>query len=303
MKLLVNRARQKCRSIVNKTNLALLGRRVKIPFIILSSPRSGSNLLSTLLQSHENLKVLGELFNLFVIPKHTLSFILNDPRNYLFNLYNQRYPKNIKALGFKIHYNQATPEQLKPNLYSNFYIENISDEMRMKICKLQDFIHSNYDVENISKRLTEVWSFLKDETHIKIIHLKRENKLKQYISLVEAWGSNQWVLKNGESRQKKYANEYNYSYCLNFFCKMCKWEEDFNLLFQDHEIHEIYYEKLIENIDSELAEIQNFLNVPIKPLRTKLKKQRLTPISASISNYSELKHKFVGTQWLEFFEK
>lgn len=72
-------------------------------FIVLTKPRTGSNLLVNSLQSHPHLKVFGELFR-GGTDASTKEAILASVDDYFNGRIFKRYDKSVKAVGFKIFY-------------------------------------------------------------------------------------------------------------------------------------------------------------------------------------------------------
>ena len=303
MPLNLNRFKKKMNSVLNAANLLLSGVKVKNRFVILGSPRSGSNLLYYLMCSHDNVQIFPEMFNIFVISKDELNKILLNPQSYLDNFFNRKYPSLKKALGFKLFYNQATAEQLKPNFYSQFFLRDISLEMQNKIDMLQEHLRKNFDIDEVKERIVGVWSYLINDKDIKIIHLTRENKLKQYLSLVRAWQSDKWKSKSSDTKQDWHAVQLEHQDCLGFFEMATKREEEYNQYFKDHPKIDVVYEDMTRNLESEINRIQDFLDLPRQLLKANLKKQRKNSISVSIANYRELRKRFIGSEWERYFDE
>jgi LPS sulfotransferase NodH len=93
-----------------------------------------------------------------------------------------------------------------------------------------------------------------------------------------------------------------YDECLDYFKNISTNLDYFKRFFSKNEIKDIYYDELLENTEKKLDELQNFLGVDKKPMKTPLKKQTNQPLSDTILNYSELKRKFSSTKWAAFFE-
>jgi LPS sulfotransferase NodH len=72
-------------------------------FIVLTKPRTGSNLLVNSLQTHPEMKVFGELFR-GGADEATKKAILASVDGYFSERVFRRYDKSIKAVGFKIFY-------------------------------------------------------------------------------------------------------------------------------------------------------------------------------------------------------
>jgi LPS sulfotransferase NodH len=92
-------------------------------FIILATARSGSNFLRGLLNSHSQVMAFGELFremksigwdipvyDQFMQSRHLRQLAQHDPVGFLENAVFKRFPKKIKAVGFKLFYYHAQDE-------------------------------------------------------------------------------------------------------------------------------------------------------------------------------------------------
>lgn len=73
--------------------------------------------------------------------------------------------------------------------------------------------------------------------------------------------------------------------------------------YQDFEgkIYKVYYEDLVSQTDEEMNRIFEFLKVEECKTGTLLKKQNNQTLREVIVNYDDLKDKFKGTQWENFF--
>lgn len=286
-------------------NIALFGRIPLTRFAILSSARSGSNLLYYMLKSHGNIQAYGEIFNIQSASTTVLDQLFSNPRKYVDDILNQKFVPTKKALGFKIFYNQMTAAQVCCEFYSTYFInsEDVSEEEREQIANKRMQIESNYDTDKVKILVEDVWSYFEDDTKIKILHLKRENRLKQYLSLCRAWKTNEWIchsLKKPPTRKPIRIEPQN---CLSYFKKMDEWEKKYHQIFRDNDALEILYERLQQDPQNELKNIQAFLNLPIRKLNSPLQKQRGEPISIAIKNYEELKDKFKGTCYEHYFSE
>lgn len=304
--------RQIARNILKKIKqararsvVAIWGKRPRIRFMILASARSGSNFLHYALKSHQNIQMLGEVFNLQAASAPMMKKLLLDPVKYADKLLNRKCPKGKMALGFKLFYNQMTPEQVDCEFYSTYFIQrnDVSHEEAAQIDKLKGYIANTFDVAAAKARIEDVWSYFQKDTGIKILHLRRNNRLKQYLSICRAWQSNEWIsMKSGAVSQAPLRPiRIEYLNCLGFFEKLGEWEKKFGRHFSRHEVHEVFYEDLARDPGGELEKVQTFLGLPLKRLDAQLQKQRREPVSEAIANYGELKARFKGSPYEEYF--
>jgi len=239
-------------------------------FVVLARPRTGSNLLVSLLQSHPNLRLFYELFNESKSDKTFWDFINynidsiyqhqeEDPVNFLQDYVYREMPPSVLGVGFKLFYTHAKG----------------SNE-------------------------SQIWDYLRDNVDLKVIHLKRKNLLKTHLSEEVAQKTQIWVGK--KTPDQIYPIELDYNSTLEFFNSTTKKEHEHHQLFLGHNIHEIFYEDLVKNIDFHSQELQKFLKIPLKHLYVSTPKQSSIPLSQSISNYLELKERFEGSPWFDFFQ-
>jgi LPS sulfotransferase NodH len=240
-------------------------------FIILGRSRTGSNLLRGLLNSHSQAVVLGELFQNretigWAYPGYTnspatYSMFLNDPIRFLEKKVYKRFPRNIKAVGFKIFYYHAQDGTWKP-----------------------------------------VWTYLKEQRDIKIIHIKRKNILRTHLSRRLAAMTDTWVDTNS-GRQNQKVVSLDYMECLRDFEQTREWEQTSSQLFFEHEILDIFYEDLAANYLPEVQRVEKLLGIENETVKPQTFKQTSQPLALAISNYAELKAQFAGSQWSSFFEE
>lgn len=240
-------------------------------FIILGRSRVGSNMLRSLLNTHNNLYCFGELFrhrgevgwdtryyrhrllDLFSEGK----FLQDRPIDFLSQKIFKRYPAAIQAVGFKIFYYHALDPEWK-----------------------------------------DVWTYLK-ENNIHIIHLKRRNLLQVLLSKKLAETSGNWTGKSyGDVKL-----HLDPATCSEEFQKTEQWWEEFDEFFRYNNSLEVWYEDLAVDVKSETGRIFDFLGVQAdeRTIQPSTRKQRKTPPDERIENFEELKNYFQGTKWESFF--
>jgi LPS sulfotransferase NodH len=148
------------------------------------------------------------------------------------------------------------------------------------------------------------WNRLINDKSIKVIHLKRKNLLRTLVSRKIAELNNDWK-QTGRSKQNSNKHVFlDKKECEAFFEQTKSWEKQFDELFNEHPKIDVFYEDLINrNHHDLLGDIQNFLDVKEKNLKTNLVRQNPEKLSDLISNYNELKEAFVGGYWEYFFQE
>lgn len=247
-------------------------------FIVLTRARSGSNLIGDLLGSSSQILLSGEIFqnrNRRIIWNHwqpkyyksqeVLDLRGKDPIQFLEEAVFRPYPRRIKAVGFKLFYSHAVEPEWQP-----------------------------------------VWDYLKEDRSIKVIHLQRRNILKSHLSKAFA-SKNKCHIERQRPFQKLRVSadidpiELSYEACKEDFERTVNWQKEARSFFAQHDVKEVIYEDFVRNWDNTLNDLQAFLGATPEVLRTSMVKQSSKPMSDSISNYWELKEKFQGTPWVEFF--
>jgi LPS sulfotransferase NodH len=253
-------------------------------FIILTTARTGSNLLARSLNRATGITCHGEIMKkdfkqegssekFFLnlaeqsgLPKSYLEQLqLNNPAEFLKLIFS---PKQQGTIGFKLFY-----------------------------------YHAQEDLRN------QLWQVLQQHKEIKIIHLIRENLLDTYISLQYAHLTKQWILPTFAYKDKidqieRYDQEMlsiKPQILLDFFENTSKKVRENKIRFAQHNYLEIYYENLDNQYNQELTKVFNFLEVsPFVKAQPTLK-QRSKTNRERIKNYQELLNFFQNTEWLRFF--
>ena len=72
-------------------------------------------------------------------------------------------------------------------------------------------------------------------------------------------------------------------------------------LFHHHPLITLYYEELVDDMDTAVHRLTDFLNVPYFRPTTNLERQNPEQLRDLITNYDELRSGFAGTEWEQFF--
>jgi LPS sulfotransferase NodH len=239
-------------------------------FIILGRSRTGSNLLRHLLNEHSQVKVYSELFR-------------NE------NEIDWGFPE-ISGWNGSLSLYQKDPVKFLEKKVFGKYPRSIS-AVGFKLF----YYHAQ------TGQLKTLWDYFKDRTEIRIVHLKRKNILRTHLSRKKADITGAWANISGQpDEQVQFTIDY--EECRLDFERTRAWEQDYDSFFQNHPKIEVIYEQLAQDYQSEIGRVQEFLGLPLEPLAPKTYKQAQLPLSESIYNFLELKGKFVGTPWEDFFE-
>jgi hypothetical protein len=239
-------------------------------FAVVSNWRSGSNFLVSLLESHpairQNWEAVGEgkLWRQD-IRAEILTF---GPAPYLERCFARK--ESELAIGIKVIYYQVTDENARW-----WRLERLPQTL--------DLLSSNRD--------------------IKIIHLKRRNRLRIVVSHRMAHRTKQWILCDESERIDDVQIELSADECADAFDRIGRLEREFDDAFRHNKILEVTYEDLVANTVRECDRILDLLGVPRLPLRAWTLKQNKRSLREIVRNYEELKRQFAGTQWEVFFEE
>lgn len=249
---------------------ALVGGRDYQKFVIVGVARTGSTLLLDLLNAHEQVIALGELFRgdgkigwdrwPFRTDQSPSLLRLHDaqPLEFLETAVFRRWPREVAAVGFKLFYYHA---RTGPQ--------------------------------------AAVWAYLRREPDLAVIHLKRRNILEQYLSLQLAHATNVWSsLKSVAPAEpiRLGADD-----CLRHFQEVQAQEVACDAHFADHRILTVTYEDLVADRSAVMARVAAHLGLRPGPLEAKVVRQRTQPLSRAIANYEELREAFAGSTWERFF--
>lgn len=250
----------------------MMGRhRPSTRFIILGRSRTGSNLLRGLLNAHSQVRVFEEVFK----DEALINWGLPD------------YDQSNETLDLF---------RSDPCLF----LENVIFGNQPKRIKAVGFKLFYYHAQE--GKLNPIWSYLQEQTDIKILHIKRQNILKTHLSRKKADLTDRWINLSGE-KQESAPIYLDFQECLADFEQTRNWEVQYDDYFRHHPRLEVVYEELAENHAQMMQEVFAFLGLPPEPVAPQTFKQSAQTLRSSISNYEELKERFSATKWNSFFEE
>ena len=94
----------------------------------------------------------------------------------------------------------------------------------------------------------------------------------------------------------------NFNKCLREFVKRKKYHEDMMRRLRDHEVLEVSYEDMTNDLSGHFRRFQEFLSVDPHPPQIDSIKKEIRPLSEIITNYESLRRKFSGTEWSYLFD-
>jgi LPS sulfotransferase NodH len=139
------------------------------------------------------------------------------------------------------------------------------------------------------------------DPRVRLIHLKRRNKLARYLSLVRARRNGVWSSNDGK-RDDQSAVRLDPGGCKAAFERMEAGERFFDEIIRDREKLVIGYEDLTRDPRAGFERAQTYAGLPIEPMQPTLRRQRVVTLSEAIANHEELRREFAGTVWAGFFD-
>jgi hypothetical protein len=176
---------------------------------------------------------------------------------------------------------------------------------------------------------------LTEDRGLRIVHVRRANLLRLYLSLKQAEATGVWKDDPSQSRPAIDVREslaaarhprstwmrlgnaihrlrgrrargalmtLTVEECREFFLRHQLQAQRYDELFHDHPGMTIYYEQILSDRDAALARVQQFLDVPVEPLAVTLRRQNARPLAEVLGNYGELRAAFAGTPHAAYFD-
>ncbi|WP_115461534.1 sulfotransferase domain-containing protein [Winogradskyella aurantiaca] len=222
-------------------------------FVIISTSRTGSTFLMSLLNKHPNIICEGEVFK-----KLNGKSCLN-----IWNSLFSKRPKSIKQVGFKL-----------------FYFHPYEDDQA-------------------------VWDYLLKDKTIKIIHLKRKNQFRVYLSQriglkTKQWTESKYKPHNLSTQDKLVSIDVLES--KKAIEEIITYENKTDSQFKEHSMHELFYEDLEKDHLKEIAQAYEFLKVPYAEVEVVNTKQNKETVKQLVSNFEELEkgYKNSSFEWMIF---
>jgi hypothetical protein len=235
-------------------------------FVCVGNPRTGSTLLMRSLNNHSRIVGFGEIVkNADAYPGnfhefgHGEALFRRDPARFLQTKVFRKYPSGIGAVGFKIFYHHAPRETAWGRA---------------------------------------VWDYLLGLPDLKLLHLKRRNLLKTFLSRKQAGQSGEYIK---YTAGKETAVRLDPAEMLAFFERARAAEAQYDALLAGRPLIDVIYEDLSRDLAGEMRRIESFLGVAYEAVNAGAQKRPSRPLSAQIENYAELKDEFGDTRWASFF--
>lgn len=245
------------------------------PFLVLGAERTGSNMLVGMLESHEQVKSYGELFNPRLIgddvidgelpvaaaPSDLLPMRKRDPGAFHRELIRLAAAEGARAVGFKLLY----------------YHGCINDA-------LVDHLASTPD--------------------LRVVHLRRRDRLGRWVSHERASQSDSWfaVRGSGSDRPRPVTVTLPLGAMLNDFLLQEQQEERADATFGHLPLMQVCYEDLTAAPQRVADEVLAFLGVPPRDLEIRSRKTGTADPRQLVENWGELKSSLQRTPWRAIVE-
>lgn len=250
-------------------------------FVLLGTARTGSTWLLSLLASHRNVAVYGELFEK---SNNFLTHLVDHLSYPLYSFETVAYFDEIRA--------NRPVDFLKEYVFRPYALGQIG-AVGFKLF---------YDQPDDNAMKNELWDFFLSDSSISFIHLKRKNYLRSLVSLEIANATSRWVNLNGESCDSEAASVFlSFDECLLYFVEIEQFEECFQSRIAGRNVLTIYYEDLLLDTVGIGKSVQDFLHLSYQELDSPLRRQSMQPLSSLIVNYDDLAGAFAASKWARFF--
>lgn len=155
----------------------------------------------------------------------------------------------------------------------------------------------------LEEQFPELFKSVLADKNVKIIHLKRRNLLKRYVSnrLAASQKTPTVVLGEGKQTDGQQRIAIDVDKCLADIEQIKKSEQDFSDYFANHQVFDVWYEELTAPNSQDLLKLQEFLGVTpvnIQPKTVKLNSNNLSDI---IENYDQIREKLADTAYAGYF--
>ncbi len=239
-------------------------------FVICCAERTGSNLLVSMLRSHPEIGAAGEIFN----GRH-----LDDPipwppvwdRDDLVALRKTDKNAMLAELG-----QIATGQRLGAFGFKLMYYQ--------------------------AERNPEVVDFLQGIPDLRVIHIKRHNRLRRFLSHTRAQQSDKWKnsAKDGARKPAPRPVHIDFRLCVRDYLVHMNKERLIDETFANKSIHHVSYEDLESDPQSVAVAVLDFLGLPPRDLELGERKTGTDPLKDAIRNHDELRAMFAS--WVSYFD-
>lgn len=136
-----------------------------------------------------------------------------------------------------------------------------------------------------------LFEMLKAEPRLRVIHLKRQDKLRSVLSWMIARENNTYVATSDSSviATERKRQQVDPGELIDWIEKSLGWEDWGDAYFADREILSLTYEDLTADLPREYARVLRYLDLPDHMPRSALRRQNPEPVEQLISNWPEVR--------------
>lgn len=138
------------------------------------------------------------------------------------------------------------------------------------------------------KSVRRIWNYVLNRKDLCIIHLKRKNFLRSFLSHEIAMKHNSWMISRPSERVSRTLIDFDSPRFIKLWEEYKTTEKTYEMLFRQHPLLRVEYDELVDNSVLILSEIQQFLKLPEKRLSTTTLKQNPYPVCNLVTNFAEL---------------
>lgn len=240
------------------------------PFVIIGTARTGSTMLWSYLNSHPDVLCLRGAYG--------STNKVNFGKFYL-DLPEECYSKELITLR-----NNSSVRFLNEFIFKSY-------PRPYKAIGFKYF----YDHDRHLRNKNELLQYFSQNKRIKFIHLKRDDLLATLFSYKRARAQNQWNADDSNFRTCISISE-----CYSFFDLINKQQIRFDKLFGQRSLS-ISYENMVHQPNTTLSNVQQFLGLQPKQLKTETTRNREVKLADFVTNYSELRQYFQSTRHGHYF--
>lgn len=237
-------------------------------FIVLGSGRTGSNLLVSMLNSHPQIQCLNELFN------------PSEPDRILWGRAERETGSEDLAL------RASNPVRF---LEERVFVDPTG---RARLVGFKIFYYHARDPIG-----EQVWLHLRSDSELKVIHIKRRNRLRKHLSEQVAKMTRKWAITSDREAHRNIKVTLPVEQCVASFERTIGYENEAAEFFKNHAILDVYYEALSSNSEQIGARVLNFLGAKQLPMVSSTRRQIVQPLREIVENYDDLVAHFAGTPW------
>jgi LPS sulfotransferase NodH len=248
--------------------------------VIFSRGRTGSNLLLSLLRSYPQIRHHGEIVGESYL-QH--DFIRDE----------------INKIGVMPYFEWATRRMLAERVVG---VKFLYYQLELEYAR-------RWNVPDLPSLLP----VLEERKDLRIIHLKRRNRLATLVSWKLARHTHRWarldpgpLSRSDGSRDSMYGKitiNLSYDECQDEFAQIEKWERLYDAAFAKHPFVEMYYEDLVADKRGEMARALGLLGLENCELQSPLRKQNTRGLEEVVENFAELQQLFAHTPYADYFTK